>query len=158
MNHYTKIALIGIFLIGVAYMATPRGIRNNNPMNLREGDDGGDQWNGEHRLDLDKEFEEFTSAKYGIRAGAKILLNYQRIHGLDTLQEIISRWAPPSENETDSYIEHAARVLEISPAEQINLTNASTLAKLVNVIIKHENGINPYSNATVIGGVRMALA
>lgn len=67
----------------------PRGIRNNNPLNIREASKGGDQWVGERKTDDDKSFEEFISPEYGIRAVAKILKRYFDRYGLVTLDDII---------------------------------------------------------------------
>ena len=66
---------------------TPRGIRNNNPGNLRQGDD----WQGLADPQIDKEFCVFQSSLWGIRALARVLLNYQRKHQLHTVTQIISR-------------------------------------------------------------------
>ena len=137
---------------------TPRGIRNHNPLNLRENEHGGDQWDGEALLNYDASFEEFKSPVWGIRAGAKTLRNYQRLHGLNTVSGIINRFAPSTENNTTSYIDHVAKKLNVSPFDSINLDNHETLKQLVNAVIKHENGINPYTEAVIDEGVKMALA
>lgn len=80
----------------------PRGLRANNPLNIREGNDGGDQWQGEHAENLDVAFEEFVAPEYGYRAAAKIVASYQR-RGLQTVAEIIGAWAPTNENDTANY-------------------------------------------------------
>lgn len=136
-------------------MATPKGIRNNNPGNIRHNP--ANDWQGQTGADSSG-FAKFDSAKLGIRAAAKLLLNYQRLHGLNTIQEVISRWAPANENNTGAYIEHVATALETSPAEQIYLGEPSILAELVTVIIKHENGMQPYSKEVINEAVSMALA
>ena len=83
----------------------PRGIRNNNPMNIRKGNN----WKGEKHPQTDAAFEQFESMQYGVRAGLKILKNYMTgYNGLaqkaNTIEKMITRWAPPSENNTRSYI------------------------------------------------------
>lgn len=70
----------------------PRGVRNNNPLNIRESKGDRTQWEGEHALDLDKSFEEFSHSVYGFRAGARVLRSYSR-QGYKTLSEIIHRFA-----------------------------------------------------------------
>jgi hypothetical protein len=140
------------------YYMTPRGIRNHNPLNLREDKHGGDQWDGEALLNLDASFEEFKSPVWGIRAGAKVLRNYQRLHGLNTVSDIINRFAPPTENITTSYIDHVAKKLNVSPFDPINLNNHDTLKQLVSAVIKHENGVNPYTEAVIDEAISMALA
>lgn len=80
-----------------------RGIRNNNPFNIRYVKTN--LWKGKVKDDLkkDMEFEEFRTIAYGVRAGYLLLSNY--IHsGTVVLKDIISRFAPPSENDTESYI------------------------------------------------------
>lgn len=132
-----------------------RGIRNNNPMNLREGADGGIHWKGEHDEDLDKSFEEFQEPIYGIRAGARVLINYQRVHGIKTVEGIINRYAPPSDNnDTEAYINHVSEVLGVEPDQEINVHDF--LFPLVKTIIKHENGVNPYSDETILNGIALA--
>ena len=78
-------------------MNTPRGIRNNNPGNIRWGSD----WKGLKKdgKQQDPSFCIFETPEYGIRALAKLLRNYQRLYGLNTPYRIISRYAPPTENE-----------------------------------------------------------
>ena len=151
------IYLAPLVLIGLFYM-TPRGIRNHNPLNLRENIHGGDKWEGEHLLNLDASFEEFKSPKWGIRAGAKVLRNYQRLYGLNTISGIINRFAPSSENDTQSYINHVADYMDVAAHDPINLNNAQVLKQLVSAIIKHENGINPYTEAVINDGISLALA
>src|SRR5579872_14880 len=81
----------------------PRGIRNNNPGNIRRSID---KWQGladpDHQTDPD--FFIFQNPIYGIRAIARILITYQDKYGLQGVKGIISRWAPSSENKTDAYV------------------------------------------------------
>ena len=73
----------------------PRGIRNNNPGNIRHGAN----WQGLNpngRI-IDPAFCVFTAPIYGIRALAKVLINYKKIHGLNTVRQIVSRYAPPND-------------------------------------------------------------
>lgn len=79
---------------------TPRGIRNNNPLNIRIGN----AWLGEVPIPTDKEFEQFTSLRWGLRAGFLLLKRYINRYHLNSIRLIVSRWAPSSENNTDAYI------------------------------------------------------
>lgn len=79
---------------------TPRGIRNNNPLNIRIGN----TWLGEVANPTDSEFEQFCSIRYGLRAAFCILRRYIRRYGRNTPAKIISAWAPSSENNTQRYI------------------------------------------------------
>ena len=77
----------------------PRGIRNNNPLNIRVGN----KWQGEVDVKTDKDFEQFIDVKYGIRAAILILYRYVFKSGLHTIRDILRRWAPPVENNTKAY-------------------------------------------------------
>ena len=101
-------------------MALPRGIRNNNPLNIRKGNN----WKGERQPQCDPSFEEFESLQMGLRAGFIILRNYQRISlapkmRANTIRKIINRWAPASENNTLKYIETVAKRSGLNPDELI---------------------------------------
>lgn len=79
-----------------------RCIRNNNPLNIRRGTA---RWKGMSKREDDEDFEQFETMAYGWRA-AFILLGrtyYEKYH-LNTIQKIISRWAPACENKTDAYM------------------------------------------------------
>lgn len=88
----------------------PRGIRNNNPLNIRKGA----RWLGQWYYPTDKEFCEFQTMAYGFRAAFRTLITYYTKHDCKTLEKIINRWAPPSENNTFSYIQHVKKCAKIS--------------------------------------------
>lgn len=117
-----------------------RGLRNNNPGNIRKS---GDAWQGLAAQQTDPAFFQFTDAKYGVRALAKILLNYERKYGLRSVRELINRWAPPIENNTSSYVASVARALNVTADEALIVYNR--LPDLAAAIIRHENGSNPYT-------------
>lgn len=127
-----------------------RGIRNNNPGNIRRGTTN---WRGMAATQTDAAFLQFQSPEYGIRAMTKILRTYQSAYGLRTVAGIISRWAPPTENDTAAYIATVARA--VGKAPDAPLTDAD-LVPLVTAIIKHENGIQPYPENLIRAGVAMA--
>jgi hypothetical protein len=135
----------------------PRGIRLNNPGNIKESPGDKTQWQGERATDDDPVFEEFVSPEAGIRALARILLGYQRRYGLNTVAGIINRWAPGCENDTGSYIAHVAARLGVAPDQAIDLTKADTMAGLVEAIIRHENGQQPYAREVILAGIAMGL-
>lgn len=120
----------------------PRGIRNNNPGNIRWGDD----WQGLMPLAsrTDKSFCQFIKPEYGIRAMIIILRNYQSKYGLKTITGIIQRWAPSSENDTQAYINSVAQATGTDADKPIDLTDSRKLIPLLQAIIKHENGSQPY--------------
>jgi len=136
---------------------TPRGIRNNNPGNIEHSDrflwDGEiyPQTNGEER------FCQFESSEMGIRAIHKILQTYQRKHKLWNVRDMINRWAPPVENETDSYIEHVADCMHLDPGEAFDVTEMRYALPMVSAIIHHENGVMPYSQEQLLDGINRAF-
>lgn len=79
-----------------------RGLRNCNPLNIRRV--AGTQWIGQSRLQTDKRFVKFDSLEWGVRAACCILRTYARRYGAVCVRDIISRWAPSSENNTEQYI------------------------------------------------------
>ena len=89
-----------------------RGIRNNNPLNIRRNP--ANQWQGLRPVQADKLFCQFKAMKWGLRAAIKLLDNYIR-RGAQTPRQIISRWAPPSENDTASYVQHACQRAGLDP-------------------------------------------
>ena len=83
----------------------PRGIRNNNPLNIRHS---ADRWQGARVEQTDTEFVQFESMAYGYRAAWKVLdtyfLTFKRERKPYMVRNIIARWAPPTENDTDAYV------------------------------------------------------
>lgn len=81
-----------------------RGWRNNNPLNIRRGE----RWKGLKVNQSDPEFCVFEDAVWGYRAGAKVLKSYYRVFrqqgAVYNVENIIKRWAPANENDTESYI------------------------------------------------------
>lgn len=118
----------------------PRGIRNNNPGNLRRSRI---RWDGMSALQKDDEFVCFTAPVWGVRALMKTLLTYQRKHGLKTIEAMINRWAPPLENKTAHYVWHVARCLGVSHRAPVDLTRPDMLVRMARAIIRHENGAPP---------------
>lgn len=130
----------------------PRGIRNNNPGNIEKGIGFDGEVEGN-----DPRFATFKAPEDGIRGLAVNLLTYQRRHGLDTVQGIIGRWAPASENETGAYVQQVSRAVGVQPDETLDLSNPKVLARLTAAIIQHENGMQPYTTAQMEEGIDAAL-
>ncbi|WP_241595952.1 structural protein [Rosenbergiella epipactidis] len=131
-----------------------RGIRNNNPGNIRWGDD----WQGlvPKSERTDKSFCQFTASEYGIRAMIIILRNYEKKHGLNTVRKIINRWAPPVENDTESYINSVAKQVGVDADKVIDVTDSRVMIPLLEAIITHENGSQPYDFATFVKAIDLA--
>ncbi len=130
-----------------------RGLRNNNPGNIEASDKN--PWEGQSGSD--GRFAKFETPEHGIRALGKNLLTYYQKHGLDTVGEIITRWAPPKENKTDAYIKAICEQLGVAADQQIDVTNPRTLAALCAGIVNHENGSQPYTDEQIGAGVSAAL-
>lgn len=133
--------------------AGARGIRNNNPGNLEAS--SSNPWQGQ--TGSDGRFAKFETPEHGIRALGRNLLSYQR-QGIDTVSDIINRWAPPEDNnDTGAYIQAVCAQLGVGPDQQINASDPQTLNALCAAIIKHENGNQPYSSDQISTGVNAAL-
>ncbi len=135
-------------VVGVAVNAlTPRGIRNNNPGNIEWIADAARRWRG--MVSRDGRYGVFDTPANGVRAiGGEIRANFKR--GENTLRAILSEWAPPTENDTESYIRHAERALGVDRDAPLR---ASQIPHVAAVIIEHENGVQPYNFDDVVAWV-----
>lgn len=129
-----------------------RGVRNNNPGNIEAN---ATQWQGQ--TGSDGRFATFDTPELGIRALGRNLLAYQERHGLNTVEGIVNRWAPPGENNTGAYVRAVATAVGVGPADRLNLRDPQTLQKLTAAIIRHENGAQPYPDAVVRAGIDLAI-
>ncbi|HCQ8985190.1 TPA: hypothetical protein OMI17_001485 [Klebsiella pneumoniae] len=138
---------------GEASADGPRGVRNNNPGNLEAS--SSNPWIGQ--TGSDGRFAKFETPEHGIRALGRNLISYQR-QGIDTVGEIINRWAPPSDNnDTAAYIKAVCAQLGVTANQPLDASNPDTLQALCAAIIKHENGSQPYSQDQLSTGVSAAL-
>lgn len=138
---------------------TTRGIKNNNPGNLVI--DPKNKWQGLSDVQDDPRFCVFKDAKWGIRALARVLIAYQDKHDLNTVTGIITKFAPPTENDTASYIKAVAAAVGVEPDAEISVHDYATLRPMIEDIIRHENNIHdhaplPYNNATIEAGLILA--
>lgn len=131
---------------------TPKGIRLCNPGNIRLTRV---LWQGEATTQLDPEFITFNAPEWGLRAIAKILLSY-RAHGLNTVRDIVGRWAPAVENDTAAYVKAVANAVGVGPDTPLDLRNPGLMAKLVKAIVHQENGQQPYASDLVDHAVSLA--
>ena len=101
-------------------MYLPRGIRNNNPLNIRRT--AKDQWKGLRAQQTDTSFCQFERLEYGWRAAFYLLTRtYYHKYRLYTIRAIINKWAPPQENLTSTYIQNVSRLTGIPPDEPIGI-------------------------------------
>jgi len=138
----------------------PLGIRLNNPGNL----EWGSPWEGlvprhlsrynSSSINQQRRFCEFKDAAFGIRAIARTLITYadKRLaddgSAIDTIREVVARWAPSFENNVDAYAKHVAKIVGVGPDDQVNIKDYDVMRKLVKGIIAHENAGYQYPEAT----------
>ena len=115
----------------------PRGLRNCNPGNIRIN---GDLFQGEIRPSKDKSFKQFETMAYGYRSVFRILSNYRKNYGLDTIRKMIGRWAPENENDTDAYVKAVSDYAGIPADDPININDREQMIRIVAGMSKVENG------------------
>lgn len=123
-----------------------RGERLNNPGNIRKSSTA---WQGLAPEQPDSAFASFVSPFYGLRAMAKVLLTYYQKYGLNTVREIVSRYAPSSENDTGAYVATVSRLSGFSPDGTLTLSNPTTLYKIVRAMIQVEQGRVIYADSAI---------
>jgi hypothetical protein len=137
----------------------PRGVRANNPGNLERGKK---PWVGEVNDGREPRFAQFRTPEDGIRAIGVCVMTYidhRRANdgsAIDTVDDIINRWAPSHENDTRAYAEHVASLLKVRPFDTVNFYAWDNIRALTCGLIEHENGLNPYSDTTIDTGLLKA--
>jgi len=128
----------------------PRGIRNNNPGNIEYN--SGQIWRGQ--IGTDGRYVVFDTPLNGLRALAKVLRTYMETYQLLTVREIIYRWAPPPENDAEAYSIAVANSLRVRMEDFLNWN--THVYGLVPAITRHENGVQPYSDALIAEAIEAA--
>jgi len=120
-----------------------RGTRNNNPGNINYS--SSNQWKGRLTEDIalsipnfkkDDRFEMFISPEFGVAAMLELLKRYIA-NGTNTVQKIISKYAPANENNTQKYINDVCNELKINANQTISFEK-NTMFALAKAIIKFE--------------------
>lgn len=132
------------------------GLSVNNPFNLEVAPSI--TWEGEVKPSAKPPFCQFKTIIFGLRAGFLNLANQQRMHGRRTWNAIIPVYAPPSENDTQAYIDDMCRGTLTTADEMLDLTNQAFLIQAGRVMIHHEQGINPCTDAQLAQGASLALS
>ena len=139
-------------------MAIPRGIRNHNPLNIRRSKN---QWKGMAEVQSDRAFVQFKSLEFGWRAAFYLLTRtYYHKYRLYTIRGIIRKWAPPSENQTETYIANVSRLTGIAPDEPIGIPSEKPsrwMAVGVAMAIQ-ENGTTSLDYFAMLRGWELARA
>jgi hypothetical protein len=134
---------------------TARGFRDNNPGNIRPnpafhwlGQDGSE---GGYLI--------FDTPENGLRAISLQLLIYHDKHGVNTIADAITRWAPPEDNnDTAAYIAAVAQHCGVAPDAPYDFTDPVALALITEAIVQHENGSQPYTDTQLAVAVNAATA
>lgn len=107
----------------------PRGLRNNNPLNIRIS---GTPWQGKVSPNTDGAFEQFTSLELGVRAALVNIRTYIKRDRINTVQAIISRWAPSSDgNNVKAYIDVVCNRSRLTATERLQYNDKNKLCRLV---------------------------
>lgn len=119
-------------------MKISRGLRNNNPLNIRRNST---RWKGLAPVQSDKDFFCFSEMCWGYRAAFITLRTYFSRHGLRTLRQWISRWAPPCENDTAAYVRFVASRSSIAADDELDIGNRGAMLSVVAAMSHMENGV-----------------
>ena len=125
----------------------PRGIRNNNPLNIRRT--AKDQWKGLRA----------QQTEYGWRAAFYLLTRtYYHKYRLFTIRAIINKWAPPQENLTSTYIENVCRLTGIPPDAPIGIPSDQPERWIAvgEAMAIQENGIESLDHFAMLRGWGLA--
>ena len=125
---------------------TPRGIRNNNPLNIRHN---ADVFQGETKGN-DKSFKTFSTMSYGYRAAFVTLATYNA-RGWNTIEKIIARWAPPIENDTEKYIANVEKWSGVSRSKELTVAGGADYVMIVSAMSVVENGVTADINQIIEG-------
>jgi hypothetical protein len=127
------------------YQASARGLRNNNPGNIKKT---AERWSGEV-AGTDPVFKTFKSPEAGIKAMSSLLTHYAD-KGINTVNQLVRRW---SSTDQRGYINHITTRLGIDPNEPINLKDKNIRGAIMEAMIEFENGRNPYGQSTIMGAI-----
>ena len=126
-----------------------RGMDCNNPFDLELSKFF--RWNGEQRPTTDPQgvLFSFDTIENGVRAGLIDLRNQQTLHNLNNWTDIITKYAPPSENDTAAYIAAVCKGTDSGPKDYINLSDPAFLALAGKCVMIQEQGYNPCTDQQV---------
>ena len=151
-----KTAIITVLALGglgyMTYKTTlPLGVRGNNPLNIEYN--ACNDWDGQ-LSNHGERFARFKNPAYGFRAAAKVLRSYSR-QGFCTLSDMINRFAPSHENDTDLYTANVSQWSGIAQNQVVDVNNDAELASVIHAMSRMEVG-QYYDIQMVQKGVAMA--
>ena len=109
-----------------------RGELNCNPLNIRRV--AGTTWKGQRAEQTDHAFVQFRTIEWGIRAAFVLLRTYSTKYHVNCIRDIISRWAPPSENDTEAYIRSVCTLTGFGGQERLTEAQWPALVKAMALI------------------------
>jgi hypothetical protein len=133
---------------GVKKYRKTLGMAHNNPGNIMSGKGG--------------TMGTYRDNQEGLDAMAGLLLRYQQM-GLNTIEGIVSRYAPPKNpdgtvaNNTKAYIANMAAALGVGARDMLDLKDPAVLAKLMGAMIKQEQGYSPFTPMDLLDSAQMRL-
>ena len=128
-----------------------RGLRNCNPGNIRHSKV---HYLGEVRPSQDSDFKQFETMAYGYRAMFVLVDSYRRRYALNTLRQMLNRYAPPSENFTEGYIRFVSQKTGILPDQELNTRSERDMVPIISAMSEIENGVSA-DRSMVLEGWRM---
>ncbi|MEG1863893.1 MAG: structural protein P5 [Alistipes sp.] len=131
-----------------------RGLSNCNPGNIRRSKV---RYKGEVHPSRDPAFKQFSSLAWGYRAIFKLLDTYRIRYGIDTIETMIARWAPPSENHTQGYIRAVSDQAGISADQRLDTHDRHTMIPIAAAISRVENG-TPADRAEIARGWELFMS
>lgn len=117
----------------------PRGLRNNNPLNIRRT---ANLWQGLSKEQNDPDFFQFESMAWGYRAAFVVLRTYRNRYGINTVERIVRRWAPEKDgNDTEYYIRKVTVLTGLERKQIVDDQDPKTMMNLVAAMSRVENGV-----------------
>ncbi|MDM8144891.1 hypothetical protein QUW02_02915 [Bacteroides eggerthii] len=117
----------------------PRGLRNNNPLNIRRT---ANLWQGLSKEQNDPDFFQFESMAWGYRAAFVVLRTYRNRYGINTVERIVRRWAPEKDgNDTEYYIRKVTVLTGLERTQIVDDQDPRTMMNLVAAMSRVENGV-----------------
>ncbi len=126
---------------------TTLAVRNANPLNIRTGKT---PWHGQ--TGAHEGFVVFENPQWGFRAAAKILTSYLA-RGFNTVEQIVDRWAPPTENNDAAYLADVVKHSNLQPGQTVFKEDYFDLIKAMAI---HESGAWDFIDADLTAGLAIA--
>lgn len=117
--------------------ALPRPVRLNNPLDIRRD---GTSWEGLSTSQPDPDFCQFDTMAFGFRAAFRILITYADKYDIGSVRGVVSRWAPPAENDTEAYIKAVCKRTGFADTETISIKSYADGSKLLYAMAEQECG------------------